>query len=198
MACEGCNTKSKIIFGIASVLGLVGVILLLLAGTAGSAGSEVDFVVENEQSFTVNMPQDHCGFSVYLKDSEDCEAVKAATTVKDPHGDDVFFFGDCDAPQEEWAKEKDPAIRKLGWFFQKEELGVKVVGDYSVTSSSPLWAMDWCGQIGEAVSGFFAMLGIFVLAVIVFVVSCICCCIGCCCMGQEKGPNVVVVQGGTQ
>jgi len=187
MACENCTTKSKIVFGVAGVLGLVGVILLIVAGTAGSAGAEVDFVVENKQSFTVNMPQDHCGFSLYLKDTDDCTAVKDATTVTDPNGDSVFFFGDCDAQQEEWAKEYDPAVRKLGWFFQKDNSGVKVVGDYSVSSSAPIWAMDWCGQIGEAVSGFFAMLGLFVVAIVVFVISCILCCVaGCCCMGPGK------------
>merc|ERR1712217_645532 len=65
-----------------------------------------------------------------------------------------------------------------------------VAGDYMITSSSAdIWVVDWCAEIGEAIGGILASLGLVVIAGIVFLISSILCCVGCCCCGPEKGSR---------
>merc|ERR1711879_44564 len=106
----------------------------------------------------------------------------------------------CAHEQSGWAKDSDPPLQETAHFgVHRDDDAVPELGDYSVTSSAVrLWAVDLCGQIGEAIGGIMAAVGIVVVAAIVFVVSCILCCVGCCCMDcNGNKQQTTVVQGGT-
>ena len=192
MACDGCNTKSKILFGVGGILGLVGAILMIVAATAGSEGLKVGFEAENQQTvtLTVETGKGGLGYALHIKASDhgSCESIKDGTTITKPSGasgSDPYLFDGCHEIQSEWEAENDPALRKLGHWFLTDNSGAKVYGDYTISSSVPVWVVDSGEELGEAVGGIMAMLGLFVVAVVIFVVSCILCCVGCCCMGKE-------------
>lgn len=199
MACDQCSTTQKILYGIAGVLGLVGVILGVVAVTAGSEGLKVDFEAENKASFSLKVTKEHCGFSLYTKAvGNSCDSVFQGTEVKWQGNEISNFQKDCDMFREEWAKTYDPELIHVGhWTHSKDLAGPGGAGDYSVvqTSNVPLWAVDFCGQVGEAVSGIFAMLGLFVVAIVVFIVSCIFCCVAACCCQPKPAPGANVVIG---
>ena len=202
MACENCNKTSKIIFGIAGVLALVGAIVIIVAVTTGSESTKVGFQVENQQNPTLKVEngKGRLGYALHFKASEhgSCDSIKSGTTITAPSGSAPLLFASCQEAQAAWEASNNPPLRKLGHFFLNENAGVKVYGDYTISSSTSLWVVDSGEELGEAVGGIFAAMGIFVLGIVFFVISCIMCCVGCCCMGGVKETPAVVVQGGAQ
>lgn len=184
--------KAKVAFGVASVLALVGVVLLIVAGTAGAAAGEVDPVVKDQRSFSLSVTSEtDCGYSLFLRATGDCGQVKAGTTVTSPQGSSMPIWGGCDAEQGEWETKHDPPLQGMGHFSIKKDNGVAELGSYQVSSPASLWAVDYCAEIGEAVTGIVAMMGVFVVAIIVFIVSCVLCCVGCCCMSPKQQPTTI-------
>lgn len=110
-----------------------------------------------------------------------------------------------------WEAAHDPALREVGSFSavddpldcghtdhctqQELETGQglcipqcrTLMGPYRVTSSTNVWAVDWCEELGEALGG---LVGGFILMVIGGLMGCIgstFCLVACCCCCQ--GPD---------
>uniref|UniRef100_A0A7S2P1P2 Uncharacterized protein n=1 Tax=Zooxanthella nutricula TaxID=1333877 RepID=A0A7S2P1P2_9DINO len=192
MGCEGCGTRSKILFGIGGLLALIGVILFAVMMVTGNSAVTVDFMSADQQNFNLEITQ-HPGCKVALLAlrTANCDAVYTATSVTDPDSQSVSISKDC-SPffEEDWVKNNNPPLRKMGRISQGK------TGTYRVQSTFKLWAVDECGQVAEAVGGILAAMGLFVVMIIIFIVSCIFCCIGCCCM--ESRSKVVVTTGANQ
>jgi len=201
MACEGCNTKSKILFGVGGLLGLIGFILFIVAVTTGSESVKVGYVAENAKDPTVTAEsgKGELGFAVHFEASKhsNCESISSATTITPPSGSNPLFFGTCNEAQSDWEKDNDPPLRKLGHFFINENAGVKVFGGYKISCTANVWVVDSGEELGEAVGGIFAAMGIFVVGIILCIIGCILCCVGCCCM-DGKNTEVVVAPGAAQ
>jgi len=199
MACENCNTASKILFGVAGVVALVGVILMIVAGVAGGEGFEIDLNPANAMNPLVvtESGKGDIGYCLHFKADQhaNCNNLVTQTTIKGPGNTNIDVDNWCFYEQEEWEKEHDPPLRKLARFYIKEVNGVKQYGNYQVTSPTPLWVRDLGAEIGEAASGIVAMLGLFIVGVVVFIISCILCCVGCCCMSSGKTQVQVVAAG---
>jgi len=190
-----CNTKSKILAGVGVVLGVVAVILLIIAQVAGNKAADIDWVIEGKTSATYHVKDASSNplFSLYYAQSEknNCKDHLNRTTVTDPRGQSVVLWDECSAysNNEQHLKDHDPPLYTLATFFSPTDAqGVHISGNYQIDSSTKIWMMDALQELGEAVTGIFAMLGLFVGALIIGIVGCVLCCVACCCMDQNP-PN---------
>jgi len=178
---------------------VLGSILYAVAHVQGNSAVSIEFASENSQSFTLVVNSySHCGFTLFTQASEVCRAMEMSTSIQDPLSRRVDLLGDCQRKMEQWMLDNDPPIRKVGHFFiPNGPSGQMLLGNYAVSSSRPLWAVDACQQVGEAVSGIFTAMGIFAASVAVLVAAAVAACVACCCMGpkEEQGaPAQGVVQ----
>jgi len=136
------------------------------------------------------------GFALHIQASDigRCEEIKNSMYITDPNGDHVHIHGTCGEVQDEWERDNSPPLRKLGHIGLKEENGVKLYGAYIIMAPAKIWVVDSAEELGEAVGGILASLGIIAGAIVLFIIACILCCVGCCCLGPEQGQVQVLNQ----
>mmetsp|Transcript_27855 Transcript_27855/g.56346 ORF Transcript_27855/g.56346 Transcript_27855/m.56346 type:complete len:218 (-) Transcript_27855:353-1006(-) len=199
--CEGCNTKSKILAAVAGVLGLIGIILIIVAVSTGSNAVSVEFAVADSSDFQLTVAAGtttHCGFSIYTRASANCNSVKNSLTITRPDSQNIAtpIYTGCDGTTEQWAKDMSPVLNKVGHWWIPTSNNQPVSGNYRVQASSALWAVDACQQVGEAISGIMAAIGIFAAAITFLVIALIVACVSCCCMGSTTQVQQVIIAGG--
>jgi len=200
MVCDQCSKAQKIIFGIAGLLGAGGILLGIVGVVMADDGFDVDFAVEEKMEFTLTIDAErHCGYGLFVESSKDCQSTVDKTKITyDGQAQQIHascgalaaFLGPEHDPHK-WAKENDPPLTHMSDFHSSES------GDYKVIAPNPLWAVDSCKEAGEAISGFVSMLGLFLVAIVIFIVSCILCCVACCCCQSQKPADQTVVVGTT-
>jgi len=139
------------------------------------------------------LPEDNDkGYTIHLKESDfpDCEKAHASTTVSapdEPNVPDPTLWSECGDEQEVWESQHDPRLRSMGLFYlsNKKDDGSKVYGNYTIKSDYKMWVLDVNTEIEEAVEGIASMIGVFIMAMLMFLVSGIMCCVGCCTMDTK-------------
>jgi hypothetical protein len=212
------DKRAMISFGCGAFLAVVGVIMVIIVFAVGGSAAGVDIAAEGT-TLTLTVPagdDEHwktCGFAIYIAQSENCDATYAATTVTGPtpwQQSILTFTNQCGNSQvystttnpDDWKAKHDPPLQMVGHLEPRTGQPTTVHhGDYTVTSNNAViyYALDYCEELLEAVGAVAAMLGVFVVAVVMWIISCILCCVGCCCMNQSAAqsgapPPVVVGQ----
>merc|ERR1712050_512999 len=110
------------------------------------------------------------------KSLDACNTAYDNTVITDPNGEQKMLIGLCkEDPELQDAERAKDNLRALGAFFVWED-DAPIVGQWKVKSSEPLWALDGCAELGEAIGAFATMLG----------------CVACCCMGPDQKNAVPV------
>lgn len=174
--------------------------MFISAHVTASASVQVGYDVKGEKTFTLEKKTSEgwgLGLSIHIRESKfpECDTIKDGITIKGPTGDDIVISPDCASVQGGHEISNDPPLRTLGSFCGLGSVDCPI-GEYDITSTADLWIMDVGEEIGEAVGGIFAAMGMMILVIIFFITASILCCVACCCM--EKGQalnqgNVTVV-----
>lgn len=184
----------KILFIVGGVFVLIGVIVFIAGIVTGGASTSLGFDVENADSGSVTCKDTGCGalggFDVLILQTvstADCNTAAGATTVTAPTGaasSTVTCVNKCGTLlQSESYKTNDPALQEMCNFNPGGALSAATVGDYTVANSGQkIWVVNVGEEIGEAVGGIFAAMGIMVVAFILLGVGSILACVGCCCL----------------
>merc|ERR1712066_439351 len=181
----------KILFIVAAVFVLIGVIVLIAGIVTGGASTSLGFDVENADSGKVTCKDTGCGalggFDVLILKSlstADCTTAQSTTTVTAPDSTTVTCTNKCgSAIQSESYTTNDPALQEMCNFNPGGALNVAQVGDCTVAGSGQkIWVVNVGEEIGEAVGGIFAAMGIMVVAFILLGTGSILACVGCCCL----------------
>lgn len=157
-----------------------------------------------------------CGtvWEFYAKKAEKCDDVFGDMTVEAPkigkldtstctsfmsatYAKCKGYEKKCDATALEGSWEETAGVSQFArlqvW---KAEEGIwKFASTYAISVRDP-----W-GDVGAAVGGLAAMMGAFIVMVIMNIVTMILWCVACCCMGdpnKQDGQTVVVVDGGAK
>jgi len=98
MACQGCNTTSKILTGVGFLVGLIGLIVGIVAVLTGAGAVKVEWEASNANPMTISVRQDtgHFGYTIYVADSgtEECKKAYDSLHVRGPGGaPDLRFVG---------------------------------------------------------------------------------------------------------
>lgn len=143
--------------------------------------------------------------------------------VHSPTGTEASMHKHCgmintDA-ENNWEAAHDPPLRSVGTFNKADDQSncgntdhcsaddvannmcfercLKLAGAYQVTCSTQCWVVDVGEEIGEAIGGIMAAIGLFIVMIILLLVGgillCVACC--CCCQGPDKGAQQPPVQG---
>jgi len=204
MACDGCNTTSKILTGVGFLVGLIGICVAVAGVVTGSSALTVEWAAEDKTTLNLEVSDEHgvLGYTIYMEDDgpSACDTAFVTFSVTAPEGagerSDVTKM--ChERPNEEtqsYMTSHEPPLRKLARFSPVHG----VHGEYVVNSQVRMWATDDLKEIGEAVGGIFAAMGMMIIAIAVVIVGFIFCCVACCCMGktvvvvQQQQPGMVV------
>jgi len=217
MGCE-CNKTAKIVFIVAIILTLVGGIIVIGAIATASASFDVGFEIEKKSSGSVTVQSGHSNvwkFEVYISQSDwesksKCNTIHAGVTITGCTSTDnapIIFMNQCSDTSSTvdgtWQKGNDPPLRRLGSF--PGRLQSLDPGTCTITSGKELWVVDAAEEVGEAVGGIMAAIGLVMVGVVVALIGSILCCVGCCCLGNSSGggnagnqPTTVVVGQATE
>jgi len=199
--CGGtCGKSSKILAGVGIGLGVVGVIIYAVSHLTAGGALKVGFEMEGQAGGTLAVGENDglFGYEVLIKASDfsNCATISSGINVVDPNGDTVSGIWSCTAnsAEPEYMTNNDPPLSNLGHFFLPDGTGVdengnakRLQGNYVITSTAELWLVDSAGELGEAVGGLFAAMGIGLIAIILMIAGAILCCVSCCCMEKKEG-----------
>jgi len=181
------NVPAKIVCTIAGLLALGGIITAIMGYVTGNDAVAPDFEAEEVKQWSVSIASEaqQCAWQIYFKEGEDCQAAVDGLTVSGPATwPQSKYTKHCDSNNLIGFDHVEMDGFNLKWFAQVDPNETVVPGTYSVASSGPdFWVRDVCKEIGEAVGGIFAAMGIMVIAIVLFVLSSIFCCVACCCGG---------------
>ncbi|CAE8660764.1 unnamed protein product [Polarella glacialis] len=168
----------KIAFVIGVICIAIGVIMNIVTRVTAETDETsfvIDWVAEDIRSFTLPaLEEKGCNYEAYVEKSKCSSTVWTYTTlgsaaVSPPTNGNCTFGFDAD--------DKDPALEHIGYI-----PGAKA--STYVTSSNPMWVMDSCKEIGEAINGVATFLIISAIGgcccgvgvITVCVAACCCCC----------------------
>merc|ERR1712007_85431 len=156
----------------------------------------------------------HWGFHILLEgqlSDDKCEKAWPTLKVTSPSGQalqkgtSAIFTSSldnhCSDPPEKWMTDNSPPLQQLAYFHPPRDAnGIIIEGTYTGECDFGVWVVDSGKEIGEAVSGLFAALTLWLIAMallcvgsILLCVSCCCCC-GCC-GGQSSSSGGGVTAG---
>jgi len=190
-----CNTRSKIAFCIATVLGLIGVILMFVSFSA-TGSLDITWIAEQATDFDLTIDAGSCQMDFYVRQDVDCGQAYRDVDLRDPSGNyDRHFINVCGGVYDDsWTDDYDPKLYYMA-SLNADTSSQDPYGTYSVNSQQELWVHDWCESIDDIVSGFLALLFVFVIGLILLIVCSILCCVGCCCMTPAPKPAANPVVG---
>lgn len=144
-------------------------------------------------------------------DTPGTEGTDYACYVGDTMTIDCGFVGSCTsipAGPEDWSMTHDPPLQSFGYARLPDDPNGAIVtethddgaggtytterrpawtGSMTLNCPVPCWYIDVHDEIGEAVTGIFAALGLMVVMIIMFIAATILFCVACCCCCQ--GPD---------
>lgn len=169
------------------------------------------------------LPQSYLGNS-YLGVTEGTPATTVRHVATGANATVTYRCTDIQTPPPSWQTDHDPPLRRLGYFTRAndptdpnmDESGtcwassdhttatgvitscLTLSGEYRITSAVNVWTYNPGEEIGEAVDGFFAALGLAIISYILYLIGSILLCVACCCMCQGPDTVVVIGQGTTE
>jgi len=205
--CGGtCGKSSKILAGVGIGLGVVGAIMYGVTHLTANAAVKIGFVMEGTAGGTLAVGEGDglLGYTVAMKTSEfgSCATIASSITITDPSGTPVSGSFSCNSMasgevEPEYLTSNDPPLSTLGYLFLPDGTTTtnadgtsttnKLAGNYAIVSSSELWLVDAGKELAEVVGGFFAAMGMGLIAFILLIAGAILCCISCCCMEKKEG-----------
>lgn len=186
---------------------MAGAIVFIAGIVIGGGATATDFELAGVTTGTIDISQEHAGNALMvlidLAKKDKCDDIFAQLSIKFvPTGgaqEDITPNKQCDTNQvlsdEDFRRKSDPQLHDVATFDIKRQATAaggtateSVPGKYTVTSGegSKIWVYDWLAEVGEAVGGIFAAMGIMVVAIILLVVGLILLCVGCCCLGKGQ------------
>jgi len=187
----------KILFIVAAVFVLIGVVVFIAGIVTGGESTSLGFDVANADSGKVTCNDTACGalggFDVLILDTvsaTDCATAVSKTVIfPPPFAPSVSCSTRCGtASTNQQYKDNDPKLQQMCNFnpsLGNTNMGTPgaTAGDYQVVGSGQkIWVVNVGEEIGEAVGGIFAAMGIMVVAFILLGVGSILACVGCCCL----------------
>lgn len=180
----GCNTCQKVLGGVGGVTILAAIIVVIISVVGmGNAGNTHEWEVTGSSvSFTVEHIIDTRLILIEESHSANCDNLyqQVSDKIVSSPADMTFHNKKCKPPDAEQAKQFQDAYGKV--FYELMEVGTSAE-DVTVTiSNAPVHLYVWhgWGQVGEAVGGFFANMGLMIVAIILAIAACICFCVICC------------------
>jgi len=159
-------------------------------GESGKVGFEISGSADSSFELKGDQNAGDLGFELSIEKSvTDCTGAVATTEVKDPAGTAVSITDKCGmVTTDAHLLENDPVLQEAGYFLPTNggilNAAANVVGVYTVknTDGTKVWVVNIGEELGEAVGGIFAAMGIMVVGIILLAVGSILACVGCCCM----------------
>lgn len=162
------------------------IVLVVVGGTFVQKGAELEFLARDRAEFNLTVAPGSasrgrlpCQRVLYLRDALDCPTVLRETRVEADGLPSACVLEQCGAAQPAWFKRLDPAIRPLGHIVVENATGLPA-GEYRITSSTGLWAVDACAQIDKSVADAQDAAVLFAAGHVVALCALTCCCCGTC------------------
>jgi len=210
------NMPAKIMTGVSVVTCVIGLIVYAMAGNkVEGVGEDVEFVIEEQSSFTVNIPDTAhfaTSYAVWIEGNpNDGACTSNSCTVTHVASSKA---GDCNkdcsnSVQGPGQLAHEPVLQNLCSFGYISEVDpsnssqvIEFKGDYQVVCTAEAWVIEEWEQLGNIIGDVAGGIGLALIAYVIIIGGSICACVACClccCGNQEQqggktGGGVVIGQ----